>query len=74
MRFFKDLGQGVRNVFKGPSTKENLFKLDNRAPIGSAIPFGIQHVLAMFAANIAPIVIVLSAIGLYDSNFATYPS
>ncbi len=72
MKFFKDLGQGVRNVFKGPAEKENLFKLDNRAPLGSAIPFGIQHVLAMFAANIAPIVIVLSAIGLYASNFATF--
>ena len=70
--FFKDLGQGIKNVFKGPAQKENLFKLDNRAPLGSAIPFGIQHVLAMFAGNIAPIIIVLSAIGLYNSSFATY--
>ena len=72
MNFFKDLGQGIKNVFKGPAEKGNLYTLDNRAPIGRAIPFGIQHVLAMFAGNIAPIIIVLAAIGLNNTNFATY--
>lgn len=70
--FFKDLGLGIKNVFKGPAHKDNLFKLDGRATLGSAIPFGVQHVLAMFAGNIAPIILVLSAIGLFNSNFAVY--
>ena len=71
-KFFKDLGLGIKNVFKGPAHRDNLFALDGRAPLGSAVPFGIQHVLAMFAGNIAPIIIVLSAIKLYNSSFAIY--
>ena len=42
----------------------NIFKLDGRVPLGKAIPFGLQHVLAMFVANLTPIVIVASAAGL----------
>ena len=72
MKFFSDLWMGIKNVFKGPSKKDNLFSLDNRVPFKNAIPFGLQHVLAMFAANIAPIIIVFKAIGLADSEFATY--
>lgn len=33
-------------------------------PVGKAIPFGLQHILAMFVANIAPILIVAGACGL----------
>ena len=72
MGFFSDLCMGSKSVFKGPSSKDNLFSLDSRVPFKNAIPFGMQHVLAMFAANIAPIIIVFKAIGLYDSAFATY--
>lgn len=43
---------------------ENIYRLDGRVPLGKAIPFGIQHVLAMFVANIAPIIIVAGAAGL----------
>ena len=68
--FFKDLVDGVKNVFVGPSKKENLFTLDNRVPLGNAIPFGLQHILAMFAGNIAPIIIVFSALGLLNTSFA----
>ena len=67
-RFFADLGKGVKSVFKGPASKDNLFALDNRVPIGNAIPFGLQHILAMFVANITPIIIVFAAIGLLDSE------
>ena len=72
MKFFSDLGRGIKAVFLGPSNKDNLFSLDNRVPFKNAIPFGIQHVLAMFAANITPIIIVFSAIGLYGTDFAVY--
>lgn len=70
MKFFKDLDQGVKDVFTGPSHKENLFALNKRVPIANAIPFGLQHVLAMFAGNIAPIILVFSALGLLNTSFA----
>lgn len=40
---------------------ENIYQLDGRVPLGKAIPFGLQHVLAMFVANLAPVLIVCSA-------------
>ena len=40
---------------------DNIYKLDGRVPVGKAIPFGLQHVLAMFVANLVPILIVMSA-------------
>ena len=43
---------------------ENIFNLDGRVPLLSAIPFGVQHILAMFVANITPIFIVAGAAGL----------
>lgn len=70
--FFSDLGNGVKEVFQGPSEKDNLFKLNLRTPLKNAIPFGMQHVLAMFAANITPIIIVFSTLGLLGSDFAIY--
>lgn len=36
----------------------NIYKLDGRVPMLKAIPFGIQHILAMFVANITPIIII----------------
>ena len=43
---------------------ENIYSLDGRVPVLKSIPFGLQHVLAMFVANIAPIMIVTGASGL----------
>ena len=43
---------------------DNIYKLDGKVPVGKAIPFGLQHILAMFVANIAPIIIVAGASGL----------
>lgn len=40
---------------------ENVFKLDGNVPLGTAIPFGLQHVLAMFVSNLAPIAIIAAA-------------
>lgn len=40
---------------------ENVFKLDGKVPLGTAIPFGLQHVLAMFVSNLAPIAIIAGA-------------
>lgn len=44
--------------------KSNLYQLDCRVPIVQAIPFGLQHVLAMFVSNIAPIIILANIVGI----------
>ena len=34
------------------TSMENLYKLDGKVPILKAIPFELQHILAMFVANL----------------------
>jgi NCS2 family nucleobase:cation symporter-2 len=46
------------------SNINNLYQLDGRVPIGKAIPFGLQHVLAMFVSNITPIIILANVVGI----------
>lgn len=43
---------------------DNIYHLDGKVPVAKAVPFGLQHILAMFVANIAPIIIVAGACGL----------
>lgn len=43
---------------------KNLFQLDGRVPVLKAIPFGLQHILAMFVANLTPITLIGVASGL----------
>lgn len=50
---------------------DNIYRLDGRVPVAKAIPFGLQHVLAMFVANIAPIMIVSGACGLSAQDMAS---
>ena len=44
--------------------KDPIYELDGKISFEKAIPFGLQHVLAMFVANIAPILIVAGAVKL----------
>ncbi len=37
------------------SNVNNIYKLDGRVPLGKAVPFGLQHILAMFVSNLTPI-------------------
>lgn len=37
---------------------DNLYQLDGKVSVGKAIPFGLQHVLAMFVSNVTPIIIL----------------
>lgn len=39
-----------------------IYELDGKIAVGKAVPFGLQHILAMFVANIAPILIVAGVI------------
>ena len=49
------------------NTTSNLYQLDGKVPVLQAVPFGLQHVLAMFVANITPIIILASVVGLDSS-------
>jgi len=44
-----------------------LYELNGRVPVLQAIPFGLQHVLAMFVANITPIIIISHTMGIDPS-------
>lgn len=45
------------------NSTDNLYQLDGQVNLGKAIPFGLQHVLAMFVSNVTPIIILLGVIG-----------
>ena len=45
----------------------NVYRLEGRVPVSRAIPFGLQHVLAMFVANVAPLIIIAS-VAVYDGQ------
>ena len=49
---------------------DNIYKLDGRVPVGEAIPFGLQHVLAMFVANVTPVMLIAS-IAVYNGQAFT---
>ena len=54
----------LKNKNNSTASMENIYTLDGRVPVLKSVPFGLQHVLAMFVANIAPIMIVTGASGL----------
>lgn len=49
---------------------QSLSSLDAKIPLLPAFPYGIQHVLAMFVANLAPIAIIAAAAGLSEEQSA----
>lgn len=55
---------------KSNSSVSNIYQLEGRVPVSRAIPFGLQHILAMFVANISPIIIVAGASGVSDKQLA----
>ncbi len=52
------------------SSVNNIYQLDGRVPVMKAIPFGLQHILAMFVANLTPITIIAAAGGLSQTEIA----
>lgn len=48
----------------------NIYRLEGRVPLLKAIPFGVQHILAMFVANLTPITIIAAAGGLDQGEIA----
>ena len=48
----------------------NIYRLDGRVPLLKAVPFGLQHILAMFVSNVTPITIIAAAGGLSQAEVA----
>lgn len=59
---------GNNNVTKAGT--EALYDLNAKINLVKAVPFGLQHILAMFVANITPIIIVAGVCGLDAANTA----
>ena len=57
----KDL---LKNYTGSKANIDNIYCLEGRVPLAKAFPFGFQHVMAMLAANIVPIILVAGAAGL----------
>lgn len=49
------------------TSKENIYKLEGKVPLGTAVPLGMQHVLAMYAGNLTPLLVVAGVIN-FDHN------
>ena len=46
----------------------NIYTLNGKVPLFKAVPFGIQHILAMFVANLGPIFVVAGACDLNPAD------
>jgi xanthine permease len=56
-------------------TPEQLRDPNYTPPMASAVPLGIQHVLAMFVSNVTPAIIIAGAAGFgFGSNSADFPN
>lgn len=53
-----------------PASVSNIYRLDGRVPVGKAIPFGLQHVLAMFVANVTPVMLI-AGVAVYNGEAFT---
>ncbi len=48
-----------------------VYELDGRPSLSTAVPLGLQHVLAMFTSNLAPILIIAGVCGLSGADTVT---
>ena len=48
----------------------SVYEFEGRVPLKRALPLGIQHVLAMFLANISPLMIVCGLLGVVRTLLA----
>ena len=55
---------------RAPASVDNIYKPDGRVPVGKAIPFGLQHVLAMFVANVTPVMLI-AGVAVYNGEAFT---
>ena len=53
---------------KNEPKKENVYQLNGEVPLSTAIPLGLQHVAAMFAGNLTPILIITGICGITSGS------
>lgn len=51
--------------------RKMVYELDGRPGLSTAVPLGLQHVLAMFTSNLAPILIIAGVCGLSGADTVT---
>lgn len=51
----------------------NIYRLDGSVPLLKAIPFGLQHILAMFVSNLTPITIIAASGNLPQMEISVLP-
>ena len=64
----------VNNAAEAKPARElanELADFNGKVPLIKALPYGIQHVLAMFVANLAPIAIICAAAGFDEAMTAS---
>ncbi len=71
MKFFEDLKEGFLEVFSGNAKEENAYNLSGKVPLKRALPIGVQHLLAMFVANVTPLIMLFAALGITDADLAS---
>lgn len=65
--------KGVKSILmrnKETANVANIYQLNGRVPLPKAVPFGLQHILAMFVSNLTPITIIAAAGGLDKPEIA----
>lgn len=70
MNTFKNSKKNQTPAYPENDIAAQLADFDGKISIGKALPYGIQHVLAMFVANLAPIAIIAAAAGFDDATTA----
>ncbi len=70
MKLKKNPSPAKSQTAEDAALQEELAKFNGSISIGRALPYGIQHVLAMFVANLAPIAIIAAAAGFDEPTTA----
>ncbi len=47
---------------------ENIYSVEGKLPLKTAIPLGLQHVMAMFVGNLTPLLIITGACGIASGS------
>ena len=58
----------LRSAEEAGMDTDPIYEADGKISVRKAVPFGLQHVLAMFVANIAPILIVTGVVKMPASE------
>jgi len=53
--------------------KDLIYQLEGRPPLSVAFPIGMQHILAMFISNLAPVLVLAGVVSTITGNFIITP-